>query len=249
MLSGQRKQLILNILARDKQVLSRDLSQRFNISEDSIRRDLREMAAEGLLQRVHGGALAVSAATGSLETRKSVQIASKKAIARKAVTLIQPGNIVILDGGTTSEEMVKLLPPDLAFTVVTHSPTIAAALITLPRVEVIVLGGQLYKHSMVTVGAAMMESLRRINADLFFMGVTGVHERAGFTTGNYEEACVKRALSERAAETVVLASPEKINSASAFAIGDLSLASTLVIDGELDEKMRTIMTRHAISVL
>lgn len=145
--------------------------------------------------------------------------------------------------------MVKLLPPDLAFTVVTHSPTIAAALITLPLVEVIVLGGQLYKHSMVTVGAAMMESLRRINADLFFMGVTGVHERAGFTTGNYEEACVKRALSERAAETVVLASPEKINSASAFAIGDLSLASTLVIDGELDEKMRTIMTRHAISVL
>ncbi len=249
MLSGQRKQLILDILARDKQVLSRDLSQRFNISEDSIRRDLREMAADGLLQRVHGGALAVSAATGSLEKRKSVQIASKKAIARKAVTLIQPGNIVILDGGTTSEEMVKLLPPDLAFTVVTHSPTIAAALITLPRVEVIVLGGQLYKHSMVTVGAAMMESLRRINADLFFMGVTGVHERAGFTTGNYEEACVKRALSERAAETVVLASPEKINSASAFAIGDLSLASTLVIDGELDEKMRTIMTRHAISVL
>lgn len=249
MLSGQRKQLILDILARDKQVLSRDLSQRFNISEDSIRRDLREMAADGLLQRVHGGALAVSAATGSLEKRKSVQIASKKAIARKAVTLIQPGNIVILDGGTTSEEMVKLLPPDLAFTVVTHSPTIAAALITLPRVEVIVLGGQLYKHSMVTVGAAMMESLRRINADLFFMGVTGVHERAGFTTGNYEEACVKRALSERAAETVVLASPEKINSASAFAIGDLSLASTLVIDGELDEKMRTIMTRLAISVL
>ena len=81
------------------------------------------------------------------------------------------------------------------------------------------------------------------------MGVTGVHERAGFTTGNYEEACVKRALSERAAETVVLASPEKINSASAFAIGDLSLASTLVIDGELDEKMRNIMTRLAISVL
>lgn len=83
MLSGQRKQLILDILARDKQVLSRELSQRFNISEDSIRRDLREMAAEGLLQRVHGGALAVSAATGSLETRKSVQIASKKRLPAK----------------------------------------------------------------------------------------------------------------------------------------------------------------------
>jgi len=136
--------------------------------------------------------------------------------------------------------MVTLLPPDLAFTVVTHSPTIAAGLINLPNVDVIVIGGQLYKHSMVTVGASMIESIRRINADLFFMGVTGVHEQAGFTTGNYEEACVKRALSERAAETVVLASPEKINSASAFGIGDLTLASTLLVDEPHDEKMSAL---------
>jgi DeoR/GlpR family transcriptional regulator of sugar metabolism len=102
---------------------------------------------------------------------------------------------------------------------------------------------------MVTVGASMIESIRRINADLFFMGVTGVHEQAGFTTGNYEEACVKRALSERAAETVVLASPEKINSASAFGIGDLTLASTLLVDEPLDEKMSALFKQLQISVL
>lgn len=248
-LSSQRKQKILEMLARDKQVLSRELSQHFAISEDSIRRDLRELAAEGLLQRVHGGALAVSAAIAPFEVRKSVNIHAKRVIAQKAVNLIQPGNIVIIDGGTTSEEMITLLPPDLAFTVVTHSPTIAASLINLPNVDVIVIGGQLYKHSMVTVGASMIESIRRINADLFFMGVTGVHEQAGFTTGNYEEACVKRALSERAAETVVLASPEKINSASAFGIGDLTLASTLLVDEPLDEKMSALFKQLQISVL
>ena len=84
MLASQRKQQILQILAEEKQVRSGELSQRFNVSEDSIRRDLRELAAEGKLQRVHGGALPVSAAIAPIETRKSVQIASKQAVARAA---------------------------------------------------------------------------------------------------------------------------------------------------------------------
>lgn len=91
MLASQRKQQILQILAEEKQVMSGDLSQRFSVSEDSIRRDLRELAAEGKLQRVHGGALPVSEAIAPIETRKSVQMASKQTIAQRAVELIQPG--------------------------------------------------------------------------------------------------------------------------------------------------------------
>jgi len=249
MLSGQRKQAIIALLASEKQVQSRDLSQRFGVSEDSVRRDLREMAAEGLLQRVHGGALPVSAALAGFETRKSVQTDSKRAIAQKAVALIQPGQIVLIDGGTTSAELVRLLPATLDFTAVTHSPSVALALAAHPRVEVILIGGQLYKHSVVAVGAAMLESINRINADLFFMGVTGVHPAAGFTTGNFEEATVKRALAGRAAETVVMASAEKLNSASAFAIGDLSLASTLVIDTPPGEPLRQALTAHGVTLI
>ncbi|MGB9095564.1 DeoR/GlpR family DNA-binding transcription regulator [Erwinia sp.] len=249
MLSSQRKKRILEILAQDKQVLSTELSQRFTISEDSIRRDLRELAAEGLLQRVHGGALPVSAANAPFETRKSVQIDSKRIIAQKAVGLIQPGQVVIIDGGTTTGEMIKLIPADLAFTVVTHSPSIAVGLIDYPQVDVIIIGGQLFKHSVVTVGASMLEGIKRINADLFFMGVTGVHKSAGFTTGNYEEACVKRALTERAAETVVMASQEKLNSASPFGIGELTLASTLLIENELDSEMSKLMKSLQITVI
>lgn len=249
MLSSQRKKLILELLARDKQVLSTELSQRFSISEDSIRRDLRELAAEGLLQRVHGGALPVSAANAPFETRKSVQMDSKRIIAQKAVNLIQSGQVVIIDGGTTTGELIKLLPGDLAFTAVTHSPAIAVGLADYPLVEVIVIGGQLMKQSLVTVGASMLEGIRRINADLFFMGVTGVHQSAGFTTGNYEEACVKQALCARAAETMVMASPEKLNSASPFTIGDLTLASTLLIDGTLDSEMSQLMQKRQITVI
>lgn len=249
MLPSQRKQQILTILARENQVMSGELSQRFAVSEDSVRRDLRELAAEGLLQRVHGGALPVSAAIAPIETRKNVQISSKQRIAREAVALIQPGQVAIIDGGTTTAEMVRLLPRDLAFTAVTHSPAIAVALADFPQVEVIMIGGQLYRHSLVAVGATVLEAIARINADLFFMGVTGVHKTAGLTTGNYEEAGIKRALAARAAETIVMVSSEKLNTASAFAIGDLKLASTLIIDGEPDAEMRNLLQKQQITLL
>lgn len=249
MLSSQRKQRILQILEEEKQVTSSDLSQRFGVSEDSIRRDLRELASESLLQRVHGGALPVSAAIAPFETRKSVQTGSKQVIAKKAVQLIQAGQVVIIDGGTTTAEMVKVLPTDLAFTVVTHSPSIAVALVDYPLIDVIMIGGQLYRHSVVAVGSAVLEAIAHINADIFFMGVTGVHKTAGLTTGNYEEASVKRALATRAAETVVMVSPEKMNSASAFVIGELSLASTLVVDEEPDDEMRQWLANKHISLM
>ena len=249
MLSTQRKQQILRLLAAENQVMSGELSQRFGVSEDSIRRDLRELAAEGLLQRVHGGALPVSAAIAPFETRKNVQVTSKQSIARKAVQLIQPGQVVIIDGGTTTAEMVRLLPRDLAFTAITHSPNIAVALADFPLIEVIMLGGQLYRHSLVAVGATVFEAIARINADLFFMGVTGVHKTAGLTTGNHEEAGVKRALAARAAETVVMVSKEKLNSASAFAIGELTIASTLIVDGEPGADMRKLLQQKQITLL
>lgn len=106
--------------------------------------------------------------------------------------------------------MIAALPADLACTVVTHSPGIAVALVEHPRIEVILLGGTLFKHSVVTVGTGTLAAMARIHADLFFMGVTGVHPQAGFTTGDYEEAGIKRALAARAAETVVMASAEKL---------------------------------------
>lgn len=249
MLSSQRKKMILQILAEEKQVQSTALSQRFAVSEDSIRRDLRELAAEGLLQRVHGGALPVSAAIAPFETRKNVQINAKRAIAQKAVALIQPGQVIMIDGGTTTTEMVKRLPENLAITVITHSPGIAVALVNHPLIEVILIGGTLYKHSVVAVGASMIEATRQFNADIFFMGVTGVHKNAGFTTGNYEEACVKRALAARAAETVVMASQEKLNAASPFAIGELSLAGTLVVEHALTGELADVLAKNHVSIV
>ncbi|KGB01532.1 deoR-like helix-turn-helix domain protein [Enterobacteriaceae bacterium ATCC 29904] len=249
MLTSQRKQRILEKLNAEGQVLSGALSLEFAVSEDTIRRDLRELAAEGRLQRVHGGALPASGAVANFAERKTLRTDAKKRVAQQGASLISAGQVVIIDGGTTTGELVRYLPDDLAITVVTHSPGIALALVEHPLIEVILIGGRLFKHSIVTVGAATVEGIERIQADLFFMGVTGIHPEAGLTTGDYEEACIKRAFSGRAAETVVMASPEKINSASPFQIGPLSLVNTLVVEPDTDAAWVKAIRAKGITVV
>lgn len=249
MLTSQRKQLILEKLEAEGQVQSKALSVLFSVSEDTIRRDLRELAAEGRLQRVHGGALPSSSATVPFAERKSVKMDAKKNVARKGAQMISAGQVVIVDGGTTTAELLTFLPANLHITVVTHSPSIALGLVEHPAIEVILIGGRLYKHSIVTVGAAAIEGIDNIHADLFFMGVTGIHPEAGLTTGDFEEASIKRAFSGRAAETIVLASPEKINTASSFVIGDLSLASTLVVENNTDPAWINAVEEKGVSVV
>ncbi|WP_053571754.1 DeoR/GlpR family DNA-binding transcription regulator [Caballeronia cordobensis] len=249
MLTSQRKKAILDALSRDGQVLAADLSARFNVSEDTVRRDLRELAAVGLLQRVHGGALPASPAVASFSKREEMESDAKRRIGKKAAEMIAPGQVVIVDGGTTSALLVRHLPPTLCATIVTHSPSVAVALAEHPSVEVVLIGGKLYKHSIVAVGAAAIEAMSHIHADIYFMGVTGVHPSAGLTTGDFEEAHVKRALAARAAETVVLASAAKLNAASAYRIGGIELAQTIIVEEAADAKLVEPIEHAGITVL
>ena len=236
MLTTQRKKLILERLARDGQVIAKELAAQWQTSEDTIRRDLRELAQAGRLQRVHGGALPASAAVGNLALRATLSSDEKVALGRHGAALIRPGQLVILDGGTTALQVAHHLAPDLRATIVTHSPNVAVAAAAQPHVEIIMLGGRLFRHSMVNVGAAVIEAAARLRADLYLMGVTGVHPQAGLSTGDAEEAAVKLALHQRAAETVVLASSEKLLAASLFVIAPLASLSTLVVPAGTPEK-------------
>ena len=193
-LTAERKELLTARLGRDGRLVAKELARELGTSEDTIRRDLRDLAAEGRLQRVHGGALPASPATAAFAAREHIGVESKAAVARAAAALIRPGQTVAIDGGTTALQLVRSLDPGLEATVITHSPTIAVALADHPSVEVLLLGGRLFKHSIVTCGAITAEAVRSMHADAFFMGVTGVHPDAGLTTGDAEEAAIKRAL-------------------------------------------------------
>ena len=248
MLTTHRKQQILTVLGENGQVVAKDMSQAMGVSEDTIRRDLRELAQEGLLQRVHGGALPASPAVTDFAGREQLRHEGKVAIGAAAASLIQPGQVVILDGGTTSREIARHLPHYLKATIVTHSPTIALELVDHGGVEVILIGGRLFKHSVVAVGAAAVEAVSGIHADTFFMGVTGVHPKAGLTTGDYEEAAVKRALCHASAETFVLASAEKLSAASAYEVVGLEDVTGIITERDVDEVLLKPYVERGIAI-
>jgi DeoR/GlpR family transcriptional regulator of sugar metabolism len=248
MLTKQRKQLILQRLRRDGQVIAKQVSQELSLSEDTIRRDLRELAGEGLLLRVHGGALPSSPADVNFAGREQLASQSKVAIGSAAAAMIQPGQVVILDGGTTTRELARHLPRNLRATVITHSPTIAVELVDHPSIEVILIGGRLFKHSVVTVGAAAIEAISRIRADTFFMGVTGIHPDFGLSTGDFEEAHIKRAFSAAAADTIVLVSSEKLNAASPYVIAPVTEASGIIVERVVPQEATDAYERLGIVV-
>jgi DeoR/GlpR family transcriptional regulator of sugar metabolism len=249
MLTRERKDQILAILQRDGRVVAKAVSQLLRLSEDTIRRDLRELAAEGRLQRVHGGALPASAAIANLERREEVSTVGKVAIGQAAARMVRDGQVVMLDGGTTALQVARHLAPELRATVVTHSPTVAAELGRHPGIEVELIGGRLFKHSMVSIGAAAVETISRIRADIFFMGVTGVHPELGLTTGDAEEAAIKRAMSRQSAETMVLASREKLGAASPFQVLRLEEADGLVVEADVPSEVLQPYRQRGLTVV
>lgn len=249
MLAAERREHLLDLLAREGKIVAKDVASELGISEDSVRRDLRELAAEGLCQRVYGGALPVSPAVVDYGARQSVSPDGKRKVASVAAGLVRPGGTLILDGGTTALAVARALPKELACTVITHSPTIAAALLDHPRADLFLLGGRVFKHSAVTCGAAAVEAAQNVSADLCLLGVTGVHPEAGLTTGDVEEAAMKRALSARAADTYVLASSEKIGTASRFRVLPWEKVTGLITDADPRDPVVERLTAIGVAVL
>jgi DeoR/GlpR family transcriptional regulator of sugar metabolism len=248
MLASQRKEHLLKILADTGQVIAKTVSKNLGLSEDTIRRDLRELASEGRLQRVHGGALPASPAVVDFAGRQQLASQAKIDLGRAAAKLVRPGQIVMLDGGTTTLQLARHLPQDLKATVVTHSPTIAVALVDHPSVEVVLIGGRLFKHSVVAVGSAATEAIARIRADVYFMGVTGIHPQAGLSTGDLEESHIKRALNASAAETYALISAEKLNTASAYVIAALTEIDGLIVDRAIPDEALAVYRRAGLAI-
>lgn len=249
MLAAERREHLLDLLARTGKIVAKDVAADLGISEDSVRRDLRDLAAEGLCQRVYGGALPVSPAVADYDARQTVAPDGKRKVASMAAGLVRPGGSVILDGGTTALAVARALPKDLTCTVITHSPTIATALIDHPRAELFLLGGRVFKHSAVTCGAAAVEAAQNVSAELCLLGVTGVHPEAGLTTADADEAAMKRALSARAADTYILASSEKIGTASQYRVLPWEKVTGLITDTDSHDPVIGQLEAQGVDVL
>jgi DeoR/GlpR family transcriptional regulator of sugar metabolism len=249
MLTDERRAVILDRLRAHGRVLAADLSGELEVSPDTIRRDLRELDEAGLLRRVHGGALPRHGDAAPFHTRARRAPEAKASIARRAAACVSDGQVIVLDAGTTTLEVARALRPDLRARVVTTSPPIALELAEHPGIEVTVVGGTLRHQALTTVGAAAVEALRLIRADVVFLGVCGLHPEIGVTTEDLEERHVKAAMIEGAAEVIALADHDKLGTAMPVVVAPLSAVTRLVTDADVDERALAPYRALGIEVL
>ena len=248
MLMAERHQLILQILEKEGKLVARDLGLELNVSEDTIRRDLGKLSKSGMLQRVHGGALPSSPSAVRFSTRPQTS-SIKTAMARAAIKMIQPGQVVILDGGTTTLQIAKEFPLDLKITVITNGPPIAVILAEHPNIEVIIAGGRLQKDSIVGTGAETINMLQKVRADYCFLGIYGIHPEEGITNPNLEEAYVKKMMIDRSAEVVGLASAEKLGTATTYTVGAINNLTHLITEKKVSSKILEPYKKQGITVV
>jgi DeoR/GlpR family transcriptional regulator of sugar metabolism len=232
----ERRELILETLRSHGKVIAADLANSLGVSVDTIRRDLNQLVAEGLVRRVHGGALPAAPFPRPVAERSAQASPVKPELAKKAAALIQPKNVVVFDGGRTNHELVDWIPRELEFTAVTPSLPVATALSELPLVEVIVLGGKIRGHELVATGARAVKEINDFRADICYLGVCAVHRHVGVSTFSVEELELKQALIRSAGTVAAIISAEKFGKMAPFVVGPLRILTNAFVEAEADPK-------------
>jgi DeoR/GlpR family transcriptional regulator of sugar metabolism len=231
MLTAERRQTILDRLTIDGKVVASELVAALGVSEDTVRRDLRELDSQGLLRRVHGGALPPrTTGTQHFAERRAIDPAGKAAIGAAAVSLVRPNDVVLMSGGTTVLEFARRLPDDLRATILTTGPDIALALVDHPGLEVIALGGRLQADTHTVVGPETVDAVRAVRADLCVLGVCSLHPETGLTQIQREEALVERAMTACSARVATLTGADKLGFAGPWPVASTDAIDVLVTD-------------------
>ena len=249
MLREERHYYILEQLRREGKVHTLGLSRALQVSEDTLRRDLRELAANGKLQRVHGGALTRSPAIGSAAQRQAQAPEAKRALAEVAVRLMQDDQVIVLDGGTTNLQVARQLPRTLRATIVTPSPAIALALLEYPQVDVLLLGGWLSKTAETSIGIATADALRGVRADVCVLVVCSLHPEVGISVSDGEEASLKRLMVAQSGEVIAVVVADKLGTAMPYVVGPVSELTHLVTERFVPDDVVAPYTGQGIAVL
>lgn len=216
MLSEERQRAILETVNREGRVLVVDLAKRFRTSQVTIRKDLETLHAKGHVYRTHGGALTARGNVledPTLLDKEKLHREEKAAIAAEAVKMVSEGAVVLLDSGTTTTAIARALRTFQSLTVITNAVNIAVEL-SNSNVDVILTGGNVRKNSFSQVGPLAEETLRKLSADIFFLGVDGFDVEFGLTTPNLLEAGVNRAMMDVARRTVAVCDSSKFGKRS-----------------------------------
>lgn len=245
----QRQDLIRQILRDEGRVVCSDLAIQMKVSEHTIRRDLHELSKEGICKKVYGGAVLQLTETGPFMTRKEHNRAAKDILAKKCASLVRSGTCIFIDAGTTNLAMVMALPEELALTVVTNAPDIAAVLIKHPQIEVIMLGGQVQKSTGGCVGNTAVEQLRNIIFDQAFIGGCAMSSDAGLTGFNFADCEFKKAAIKQSHQAIVALTADKIPGIARFTVAECEEISVLVVEENLDREFYNAFREKNLTIL
>ncbi len=237
MLKRERQAYILHQVNLHNKVLSTDLSQHINVSDDTIRRDLQELADAGKLIKVHGGALSPSFHHGHHTSREVYSYTQKKIIAQKAASLIQDGMFVLTGGGTTIIELARALPMNLHATFISGSIPAIFEYMSHPNIDVIVIGDKISKNSKITVGLEAISRIRQLKADLCFLGINAINIENGVSDNDWEVVQIKKAMIESAQKLICLTIAEKINSQQPIQVCGCQKIDTMITELSPDEPL------------
>ncbi len=239
MLKKERQALILREVNLHNKVLHADLSRQLAVSEDTIRRDLQELSEEGKVVKVRGGALSKSFHVYSYKESEIYKYEEKTTIARKAVTLLSDGMLVLISGGTTNLEVARILPEELRVTFYTPSLSTALQLAEHPNCETIFIGGRISRNAKISTGGEVVNTLRNIRPDLCLIGTNSIDTRIGLTDSDWEVVDVKKAMIQASEKVAVLTISEKLQSSQKIRVCAIDEIDYLLTELSPDSEILT----------
>ena len=229
MLKKERQEFILHQLNLHNKILCADLSNMMGVSDDTIRRDLQELAQEDKLIKVHGGALSKSFHT-AFDRKMVYNLEDKHIIAQKTAALVQSGMYILTSGGTSILEFAKSLDPNLNATFFTCSLNAAIEFAHHPSIEVVMIGDKVSKDSMLTTGASAVQTIESIQADLCILGINSLDTQFGLSENDWEVVQIKKAMIKASKKTICIGISEKLNSQQKIKVANLDEIDILITE-------------------
>jgi DeoR family fructose operon transcriptional repressor len=224
----ERKNHILKEINLHTRVSFETLSAKLGVSEDTIRRDINELESEALLIKVKGGAMTKGYHYSS--SNQTYEVEAKQIIAQKTVSLLNDGMVLLLDGGTTIREFIRLIPEDLNLTIFTITVVTAVQLLDKPNIKVIMIGGSISSYSQMCISGDVFHQLANIKADLLILGTNALDIEGGYSDSDWETVQVKKAMIKASKKTAIITITEKLNTVLKMKIADLSEVDYVVTE-------------------
>ncbi len=253
MYAEERQQAIADLLSQRGRLSVTELSDRFTVTTETVRRDLSTLERAGIVRRVHGGAIpaaSLSVLELAVNERDHAQSDQKDRVAHAALSFLPPqGGSLLLDAGTTTARLAGLLPIDIHYSVFTNAVPIASRLAGRSNVDLHLLPGRVRRTTQAAVGEETVAAIGRLRTDVAFVGTNGLSIAHGLSTPDQSEAAAKNAMIRSAQRVVVLADSSKIGHESTVRFGDLEQVDVLVTDIGLSAEDKATLRTHDIEVV